>query len=71
MTKLELKQIVKKAFKEVFGFAPTLKEIILLESNMDDSYNMVQIGKYVYQIYRCYSIKSGWKIERYEENNEF
>ena len=48
MTKRELKQEMKEALRKVYGFAPSLSEITLLEAAGDGQYILARIGKYEY-----------------------
>jgi hypothetical protein len=48
MTKRELKQIVKKALIRENGYAPSCREITLLEANGDGQYILFSIGSFEY-----------------------
>ena len=48
VTKVELKRIVKRELKKAYCFAPTFKEIILLEATGDGEYILFEIGDHEY-----------------------
>lgn len=49
MTKTELKKMAQKALKNEYGFAPALKDIILLEVSWDGKYIMFQVASKEYR----------------------
>ena len=48
LTKLELKQIVKRVLANKYGFAPTLKAIVLLEATWDGEYILFEVNGHEY-----------------------
>lgn len=44
LTKLELKHIAKRALTKKYGFAPTLKAIVLLEASWDGEYVLFEVN---------------------------
>lgn len=43
MTKAKLRKIAKQALNSVFGFAPALNQIILLEANGEGTYILFEV----------------------------
>ena len=48
MNKQELRRRAQKVMKEFYGFAPSQKQIVLLEASGDYSSIMWQVGKFEY-----------------------
>lgn len=51
MTKYQLKSLAKDIFLYHYGFAPAVKDVVLMEADMDGSYIGCEIKGHGYQIY--------------------
>lgn len=50
-TKAELKENAQAALRKIYGFAPSRKDIKLMEADMDGTYIGIEVNGHGYQIY--------------------
>ena len=51
MNNIEIKKIAQNALENEYGFAPSLKNIVLLESCSDGSYILFRVNNQKYRVY--------------------
>ena len=72
MTKKQLKQKVQDVMRAHYGFAPTQREIILLEADGDGSYILFGLGNVVTTKHGFRAYEREIRIDRYGiEVNEY